>query len=53
MYSETMKKNVIEDRKKYISMGNIARKYRIPRSSVQRILLSVGKIEKRPKRENQ
>ena len=42
-----MKKNVIEDRKKYISMDNIARKYRIPRSSVQRILLFIGKQKRK------
>ena len=42
-----MKNNVIKDRKKYISIDNIARKYRIPCSSVQRILLSVEKHKRK------
>ena len=47
MYSETIENNVVEDKKKYISMGNIARKYRISRSSVQRILPSVEKQKRK------
>ena len=47
MYNDIIKKNVIEDRKKYLSMGKIATKHHMPRSSVQRILLSAGKQKKK------
>jgi len=52
MYDETIRKAVIMDRKKSMSMGNISKKYGIPRPSVQRILSSVGKqLKKRGPKE--
>ena len=52
MYSKTIRNDVIADRKQKMSMGNIAKKYNMPRSSVQRILLSVSKqVHKRGPKE--
>ena len=39
--------NVISDRKKYISLGKISKKYDMPRYSVQRKLKSVGQRTKK------